>query len=162
MVIIDFFKNIIYNTKKGESNMNNLTLEQLMIVLRLELEKITDGFDAEDANKKSNLTLKMKTLFLLSLHKELTPTMLIENLGLAKSNLTILCRSLLEEGLVTVRKSETDKRTITYILTNKGEKQLKNYLNQIKIDNINLFKSEKGVKSLEKKIGEILKLLNKR
>ena len=142
--------------------MNNLTLEQLMIVLRLELEKITDGFDAEDANKKSNLTLKMKTLFLLSLHKELTPTMLIENLGLAKSNLTILCRSLLEEGLVTVRKSETDKRTITYILTNKGEKQLKNYLNQIKIDNINLFKSEKGVKSLEKKIGEILKLLNKR
>ena len=142
--------------------MSNMTLEQLIIVLRLELEKISDGFDAEDANKKSNLTLKMKTLFLLSIHKELTPTKLIESLGLAKSNLTILCRSLLEEGLVTVRKSESDKRTITYILTNKGEKQLKNYLNQIKIDNINLFKSEKGVKSLEKKISEILKLLNKR
>lgn len=142
--------------------MDNLSLEQLIIVLRLELEKICDGFDAEDSNKKSNLTLKMKTLFLLSVYKELTPVKLIGSLGLAKSNLTILCRSLLDEGLITSRKSEADKRTISYILTNKGDKQLKSYLNQIKVDNINLFKSEKSVKGLEKKISEVLKLLNKR
>ena len=89
--------------------MNNLSLEQLIIALRLELEKICDGFDTEDANKKSNLTLKMKTLFLLSIHNELSPAKLISALGLAKSNLTILCKSLLEEGLIAVRKSETDK-----------------------------------------------------
>lgn len=142
--------------------MEGLTLEQLIIALRLQLEKITDGFDADDANKKSNLTLKMRTLFLLSVNKELTPSKLIADLGLAKSNLTILCRSLLEEGLIAVRKSETDKRTISYILTNKGEKQLKNYLNQIKIDNIGLFKSDKNVKAIEKKIAELMKLLNKR
>ena len=81
----------------------------------------------------------MKTLFLLSIHGELSPSLLISNLGLAKSNLTILCRSLLEEGLISVKKSEADKRTISYILTNKGDKQLKSYLNQVKLDNMDLF-----------------------
>lgn len=142
--------------------MNNMTLEKLIIALRMELERICDGFDSEDGNKKTNLTLKMKMLFLLSTHGELSPNSLISSLGLAKSNLTILCRSLLEEGLIEVKKSETDKRTISYILTNKGEKQLKTYLNQLKVDNINLFKSERSVKTLEKKLGEVLELLNKK
>ena len=90
--------------------MSNMTLERLIIALRMELEKICDGFDSEDGNKKSNLTLKMRMLFLLSTHGELTPNSLISSLGLAKSNLTILCRSLLEEGLIEVKKSETDKQ----------------------------------------------------
>lgn len=139
-----------------------MTLEKLIIALRMELERICDGFDSEDGNKKTNLTLKMKMLFLLSAHGELSPNSLISSLGLAKSNLTILCRSLLEEGLIEVKKSETDKRTISYILTNKGEKQLKTYLNQLKVDNINLFKSERSVKTLEKKLSEVLELLNKK
>ena len=153
---------MIYNRQKKEIIVNNMTLERLIIALRMELEKICDGFDTEDGNKKSNLTLKMKMLFLLSTHGELSPNSLISSLGLAKSNLTILCRSLLEEGLIEVKKSETDKRTISYILTNKGEKQLKAYLNQLKVDNINLFKSERSVKALEKKLGEVLTLLNKK
>ena len=40
-----------------------MTLERLIIALRMELEKICDGFDTEDGNKKTNLTLKMKMLF---------------------------------------------------------------------------------------------------
>lgn len=139
-----------------------MTLEKLIIALRMELEKICDGFDTEDGNKKSNLTLKIKMLFLLSCHGELAPNALISSLGLAKSNLTILCRSLLSEGLIAVKKSETDKRTISYILTSKGDKQLKAYLNQLKVDNINLFKSERSVKTLEKKLSEVLVLLNKK
>ena len=139
-----------------------MTLEKLIIALRMELERICDGFDSADGNKKTNLTLKMKMLFLLSTNGELSPNSLISALGLAKSNLTILCRSLLEEGLIEVKKSETDKRTISYILTNKGEKQLKTYLNQLKVDNINLFKSERSVKTLEKKLSEVLELLTKK
>jgi DNA-binding MarR family transcriptional regulator len=141
--------------------MANTSLERLLIKLRIELEKLCDGFDADDANKKSNLTLKMKVLFMLSDCGELSPNYIISTLGLAKSNLTILCRSMLEEGLIASRKSETDKRNITYIITSKGEKQLKNYLNQVKLDNVNLFKTDKQVASLEKKISEVIKLLNK-
>lgn len=139
-----------------------MTLERLIIALRMELERICDGFDSQDGNKKSNLTLKIKTLFLLSTYGELGPNSLISALGLAKSNLTILCKSLLDEGLIEVKKSETDKRTISYILTNKGEKQLKTYLNQLKVDNINLFKSERSVRALEKKLSEVLTLMKKK
>ena len=139
-----------------------MTLEKLIIALRMELEKICDGFDSEDGNKKSNLTLKIKMLFLLGYKGEQSPNELISSLGLAKSNLTILCRSLLAEGLIAVKKSETDRRTISYILTSKGDKQLKAYLNQLKVDNISLFKSERSVKTLEKKLNEVLMLLNKR
>ncbi len=139
-----------------------MTLERLIIALRMELERICDGFDSQDGNKKSNLTLKIKTLFLLSTYGELSPNSLISALGLAKSNLTILCKNLLDEGLIEVKKSETDKRTISYILTNKGEKQLKTYLNQLKVDNINLFKSERSVRALEKKLSEVLTLIKKK
>lgn len=147
---------------RSTKSMENTSLERLLIKLRIELEKLCDGFDAEDANKKSNLTLKMKVLFCLSDCGELSPNYIISTLGIAKSNLTILCRSMLEEGLIASRKSETDKRNITYIITNKGEKQLKGYLNQVKLDNISLFKNEKHIKSLEKKITDTLKLLSKK
>ena len=141
--------------------MGNVSLERLLIRLRLELEKLCDGFDKDDANKKSNLTLKMKVLFVLSDCGELSPNYIISTLGIAKSNLTILCRSMLEEGIIASRKSETDKRNITYIITSKGEKQLKNYLNQVKLDNVKLFKTDKQIASLQKKVLEVLKLLNK-
>lgn len=142
--------------------MDNTSLERLLISLRIELEKLCDGYDTDDANKKSNLTLKMKVLFCLSEKGELNPTYLISTLGIAKSNLTMLCRSMLEEGLLASKKSETDKRNISYIITNKGAKQLKSYLNQVKLDNISLYKSDRQVKALEKKISEVLKLLNKK
>lgn len=136
-------------------------LSKLLVALTINLEKICDGYDAYDANKKSNLTLKIKVLFCVSEKGEITPGQLINQLGIAKSNLTVLCKSMLEEGLITSKKSATDKRSISYIITNKGAKQLKNYLNQIQLDNINLFKSVRITKGLEKKITEILKLLNK-
>ena len=142
--------------------MDNTSLERLLISLRIELEKLCDGYDTDDANKKSNLTLKMKVLFCLSEKGELNSTYLISTLGIAKSNLTMLCRSMLEEGLLASKKSETDKRNISYIITNKGAKQLKSYLNQVKLDNISLYKSDRQVKALEKKISEVLKLLNKK
>jgi len=142
--------------------MENSSLERQLISLRIELEKLCDGYDTDDANKKSNLTLKMKVLFCLSEEGELSPNYLISKLGIAKSNLTMLCRSMLEEGIIASKKSETDKRNISYIITNKGAKQLKGYLNQVKLDNINLYKSVRQAKSIEKKITELMKLLNKK
>lgn len=142
--------------------MENSSLERQLILLRIELEKLCDGYDTDDANKKSNLTLKMKVLFCLSEDGELSPNYLISKLGIAKSNLTMLCRNLLDEGVIASKKSETDRRNISYIITNKGAKQLKSYLNQVRLDNIGLYKSDRYVKSLEKKISEVLKLLNKK
>jgi len=137
-------------------------LSKLLVALTINLEKICDGYDAFDANKKSNLTLKIKVLFCASEMGEVTPSQLINKLGIAKSNLTVLCKSMLEEGLISSRKSATDKRNISYIITNKGAKQLKGYLNQVKLDNINLYKSVRQAKSIEKKITELMKLLNKK
>ena len=142
--------------------MENSSLERQLILLRIELEKLCDGYDTDDANKKSNLTLKMKVLFCLSEDGELSPNYLISKLGIAKSNLTMLCRNLLDEGVIASKKSETDRRNISYIITNKGAKQLKSYLNQVRLDNSGLYKSDRYVKSLEKKISELLKLLNKK
>lgn len=142
--------------------MKDIKLQKQLINLRILLEKICDGFDAKDANKKSVLTMKHKVLFALYENGETSPSYLINKLCIAKSNLALLCKGLQEEGLITSQKNESDKRNITYKLTNKGENYLNKFLQTMSQENDYLTKNEKEVKIIEKKLDDVINFLNKK
>lgn len=142
--------------------MKDLKLQKQLVSLRIILQKLCDGFDTKDASKKSVLTMKHKVLFLLSDNGETTPSYLIEKLCIAKSNLALLCKGMLIEGLISSKKKETDKRNITYVITAKGEKELQNFLTDMASENVALNKTDREVKLIEKKLDDVINFLNKK
>lgn len=139
--------------------MKNDKLILKIVELRIKLQSLCDGFNTQDSNKKSMLTMDKKILFVLSKNKNCTPITLIETLGIAKSNLALLCKSMIKDGLITQSKGETDKRNIFYNITEKGSAKLNELISSMQND---ILKNVNGVtqKQLENNIDEIIKFLN--
>ncbi len=142
--------------------MENIKLQKQLISLRILLHKLCDGFDTKDFNKKSVLTMKYKLLFLLNEEEECSPSVIINKLCIAKSNLALLCKGLLEEGLITSRKNDEDKRNITYKITTRGQKELNDFVLKMAEENPALSRSEKEVKLIERKLDDVIDFLNKK
>lgn len=143
------------SVKKGK-------IERQITMLRIMLQKICDGFDVKQANKKSVLTARQKVLFLLSEQKEVSPSYLIEKLGIAKSNLALLCSSMVNEGLISVSKNQEDKRNIVYFITAKGEMELSEFLKDMNKELSEIIVSDKEYRLLEKKLDEILEIFKRK
>ena len=110
--------------------MDNFSFEKQLTELRILLDEFCDGFNNVTFNKNNTLTFKSKFLHLLARYGERSPQFFIEKLCLAKGNLTQLCKPLLEEGVIMVKKN-TKTRGILYALTEKGNKALENiYISQ--------------------------------
>lgn len=129
-----------------------------IVELRILLQNICDGFDQASANKKSQLTMRDKVLFMLDQHPKCSPGLLIEKLGVAKSNLALLCKSLCEGGQIVVCKSEEDKRNVFYNITEKGKAELENFYTNMAVE-INV---DRESKIIEKKLDDVLYFLNKK
>ena len=135
-------------------------LNKQLVNLRVLLEHVSENETGQVTEKGAQLTMRLKTLFTISTNKNCAPSLLIEHLCVAKSNLAILCRGLIEEGLIVSEKNENDKRNIYYNITEKGNKELDLYYESLEkqvLDNINL----KDVKLIERKIDELTQLLIK-
>ena len=57
--------------------------------------------------------------------------MIIDKLGIKKSNFAIMTKELELEGLVVSKQGEIDKRCRLMFLTEKGKKELETYLNEL-------------------------------
>lgn len=135
-------------------------LNKQFINLRILLEQICESDDKETGVKDSQLTMRMKVLFTISSVKNCPPAQIIEQLCIAKSNLAILCKGLLDEGLITSEKTESDKRNIYYNLTKKGEEELNHYFDALEKKTTGKL-SGKDLKIIEKKVDDLVVLLNK-
>jgi len=97
-----------------------------IIELRILLSYVSDGFSIEDSSKYTPLTTRIKVLFLLE-QKDFSPSELIEIVGIAKSNLANLLKTMIRDGVVVSYKSETNSKNIFYTITESGLNELKNY-----------------------------------
>lgn len=141
--------------------MKDVNLQAKIVELRIMLQNLCDGFSLDEANKKNMLSMDKKVLFMLSSNKDCAPSVLIETLGVAKSNLALLCKSMVNEGTISVSKSETDKRNVFYNITELGKTKLNEfYLNLEKETTKGL--TEKEQKLAEKKLEELIEIFNKR
>lgn len=86
------------------------------------LENLCEGFDVD--SKSTLISSKFKVMLALSEQDKISPSMLIDKLGLAKSNLALLCKSMITEGLIEKHKDDFDSRVIFYTLTDFGKQKL--------------------------------------
>lgn len=96
-----------------------------LIEIEALLENITKHF------AKNNL-LRVKFLYFVSVYQNLSVGMIISKLGVKKSNFALLSKKLEEEGVVSVKHGEFDRRNRMLFLTEKGRKELDTYLNEMK------------------------------
>lgn len=97
-----------------------------LIELRIMLTTCCDGFSMANSNKDILLSTRIKVLYLLS-SKDMSATELIETLGIAKSNLANLSKSLIADGVIDSYKSMGNYRNIFYRITDKGYNELNAY-----------------------------------
>lgn len=139
--------------------MKNVKLQEQLIELRILLQSICDGFDVENLNKKSSLTMRMKILYALSKTDRCCPSVLIKKLGIAKSNLALLCKKMCDDGVIKAVKSEQDKRNIYYSITEKGLGELNEFYSAMAED-VKL--TDRETRVMEKKFSEIIEFINKK
>ena len=87
----------------------------------LEIEALTENLTKHIAN---NNLLKFKMLYFISQYENLSVSMIIDKLGLKKSNFALMAKDLEEQGLATSRQGEIDKRCRMMSLTEKGKAEL--------------------------------------
>lgn len=101
-----------------------------IVVLISRLQILCEGFD--NLNKNAILTSKIKVLLEISNQNKISPNKLKAKVGLAKSNLTLLCNSMVNDGYIVKQKDEFDSRSIFYCITEKGQSKLNDVLNTMK------------------------------
>ena len=91
----------------------------------LEIEALTENLTKHIAN---NNLLKFKMLYFISQYENLSVSMIIDKLGLKKSNFALMAKDLEKEGLATSRQGEIDKRCRMMSLNEKGKAELSAFL----------------------------------
>ena len=94
----------------------------------LEIEALTENLAKRSSQ---NGLLRIKVLYFVSEYEHLSVSMIIEKLGLKKSNFALLTAELEREGLLEMHRAEIDKRCRTLSLTEKGKAELSAYLSDL-------------------------------
>lgn len=147
----------------------NFSIAEDILLLAMNLQNYCEKTKDKNFNKQA-FSIKFKILLLIKKYGNISPSTLVENLNIAKSNIAIFCKNLLKENFIAYKHDDFDRRIIYYCLTPKGEeyvsslvssldkhlslnfeeKQQKNMLKNIKSLNNNLTKI--GVKQNVKSI----------
>ncbi len=94
----------------------------------LEIEALAENLTKHIAN---NNLLKIKVLYFISQYENLSVGMIIDKLGLKKSNFALMAKELESQGLVLSRQGEIDKRCKMMYLTEKGKAELKEFMDTL-------------------------------
>ncbi len=109
---------------------------------------------------KQIYSINFEILCIIYTSKSISPSILVEELNIAKSNIANACKSLEKEGKIIHTVDESDHRIIYYELTNIGEKYLQDSLN--KLNKIYCSKlEEKEINFLVEHYTNIINILNK-
>lgn len=78
--------------------------------------------------------LKYKVLSFADQYENLSVSMIIEKLGIKKSNFALLASELERQGLLEIKHAEIDRRCRFLRLTDKGRRELENYISSLEED----------------------------
>lgn len=94
----------------------------------IEIEALTENLLK---SRKNSSLLRLKVLYFASVYENLSVSMIIEKLGIKKSNFALMTAELEKEGLIEIKQAEIDRRCRTILLTEKGKEELGAYQNNI-------------------------------
>ncbi len=82
-------------------------------------------------SKSNSGLLRLKVLYMAEVYQNLSVSMIIEKLGIKKSNFALMTTELAKEGIIEIKSTEIDRRCRTICLTQKGRDELEAYKKQI-------------------------------
>ena len=126
-----------------------------IVELKLISDRIAEG-KGESAGIFSNT---YQILYILTRKEKVTPKELIAELNMAKSNLAILAKKMIKDGLMESHKEKSNKREIFYNITEDGKAML-----QEKLDNVDTVcegDTKKVINIVYRAVEELKKLENK-
>ncbi len=80
--------------------------------------------NADKKSVKEFFSLQNKILFAIYANKSISPSSLVRELGIAKSNIAKFCKNLYDKSYIVDKVDKSDHRIIYYNLTPKGEKYI--------------------------------------
>ena len=123
-----------------------------IIELKLLSDRISEGI-GEGAGV---FTVKYQILYLIAANDKISPQELICELNMAKSNLAIMAKKLIAEGLIIRTKELYNKKQIFYSITEKGLKELS--VKMEAIENLYGDNSKEMLKHLSKTVESLKKV----
>lgn len=81
-------------------------------------------------SRRDGSILRMKILFFSQMYENLSVSMIIEKLGIKKTNFALMTSSLEKEGCLVIKKSNMDRRCHIIELTEKGKEEVANYVKE--------------------------------
>lgn len=141
--------------------MENIKIQESNLFSRniVELKLISDRIAEGKGEKAGIFSNTYQILYILDRKEKVTPKELIVELNMAKSNLAILAKKMIGDGLIESHKDKSNKREIYYTLTDIGREML-----QEKLDNIDTVcegDTKKVINLITKAVEELKKLENK-
>ena len=127
--------------------------------LILNLKKICENTDNSEFNKQI-FSVKFKILFLIYSYGQVSPSVLVEELNMAKSNVALFCKQLLAEQFILGTADKFDHRIVYYSLTKKGQKQVETNLNCLQT-HLECCFSQIGLKNISKNTKNTLQIISK-
>ena len=122
----------------------------------IELKLVSDRIIAGKGSGSGIFTVKYQMLYLIANNEKISPTELIHELNMAKSNLAILAKKLIDEGLILRVKEAGNNKQIYYIITEKGLNDLS--IKMESIDNLCSEESKEMIKHLDKTVQTLKKV----
>ena len=140
--------------------MENLDLAKNIVKTKILTQNACESFD-KSHNKKDSLPINIKILYMIQDYGKVSPTLLIDKLYIAKSNLALMCKQLIADGLIESQQDLVDRRIIYYSLTEKGAEYLGTKLIGIQ-KNIEKTMSQEDLEQLNTHLQQINKILSKK
>lgn len=99
-----------------------------IIELKLASDRIAEG----KGKGAGVFTVRYQILYLIASNDKISPQELIYELKMAKSNLALITKKMIKDGMISSFKEEGNRKQIYYSITDQGKKEL-----QTKMDAIN-------------------------
>lgn len=126
----------------------NTTSEEILSLI-INFEYLLKG---SETNK---FDIKFKVLHLIDRNEKATPNFLIEKLGMARSNLAIMCNKLNKTGLIAKNKEPLNKKEIYYTITDEGKKLLTENYEKAE-QNIDKLRNKNKIIKLSKELSKLI------
>lgn len=134
--------------------------EIIMLAEQILAINVTTRKLCKNCDNGAIISQKMRLLYLVR-NDVLSPKELVNELCIAKPNLTILARDMIADGLIEKMRVERDLRSVHYKITDKGTVELNNMIAQL---NESVAKqlglNDKEVQKGEKKLETAIDFLN--
>ncbi len=106
----------------------NMSNEMKRVEKLIEIEALLENF--MKSHREGGM-LRTKILFFCSIYQNLSVSMIIEKLGIKKTNFALMTAELEKDGCIVIKKSNFDRRCRMVELTDKGREELNLYLKEL-------------------------------